>query len=94
MKAVSLGGHFDRYIHKNLHNYSLYWNKWNIPWKHFFAVFRLETGTAYLLVINRSSPYLFTRTALQSLPSTTDVMPSSNIQVGEVCDDGMHRCNR
>ena len=53
------------------------------------GLFQIGTGTAYLLVIEVHSPYLSTETALQSLPSTTDVMSSSSTQVGEVCEDGV-----
>ena len=67
------------------------WNKWNIPCKHFFAVFRLIPNWNWncLPFSYRSSPYLSTENALQSLPSTTNVMPSSSTQVGEVCEDGI-----
>ena len=67
------------------------WNKWNIPCKHFFAVFRLIPNWNWncLPFSYRSSPYLSTENALQSLPSTTNVMPSSSTQVGEVYEDGI-----
>lgn len=65
------------------------WTKWNIPCKHFFAVFRLIPNWNWSCLPSsyRSSPYLSTETALQSLSSTTNSLPSSSsTEVSEICD--------
>ena len=65
------------------------WIRWNIPCKHFFAIFRLipNWNWNHLPSSYRSSAYLSTETALQNPPSTTDSLPSSSTAVSEICND-------
>ena len=64
------------------------WTKWNIPCKHFFAIFSLIPNWTWnrLPSSYRSSAYLSTDSALQNLPSTTDLLPSGSTAVTEFCN--------
>ena len=66
-----------------------HWTKWNIPCKHFFAIFRLIPNWTWnrLPSSYRSSTYLSTKTALQNLPLSTELLPKSSATVTELCND-------
>ena len=66
------------------------WTKWNIPCKHFFAIFSFILNWIWdcLPSSYRSSVYLLsTDSALQNLPSTTNLLPSGSIAVTKFCND-------